>query len=273
MPYWSSDIGGWQPLPKDPPKPAKTPLLDPEPARAVVGAYDDHVELYVRWFQFGAFCPTFRAHGTRSANELWSYGPEAEQILIKYLRLRYRLLPYLNSLAFETWRSGVPMMRPVFFDFPADPSAWNLPDQYLLGPALMVAPVVEQGSTSRQVYLPAGADWYDYWTGQRHAGGLVIDAYAPIDILPLFVRAGSILPLGEDIQSTGESQRVSEIRIYPGADGRFELYQDDGISYAYEHGEYGSVALHWKDATQRLTIDGESAELFTAEPETLVKRV
>ncbi len=273
MPYWSSDIGGWQGLPKNPPKPAKPPLLDPEPARAVVGAYDDYVELYVRWFQYGAFCPTFRAHGTRPANEIWSYGPEAERILAKFLRLRYRLMPYLNNLAFETWLTGLPMMRPVFFDFPADPAAWNLPGQYLFGPAFLVAPVVEQGATCREVYLPSGADWYDFWTDRRYVGGQTITAAAPIDILPLFVRAGSILPLGEEVRDTGDAQRVSEIRVYPGADGQFPLYRDDGLTYAYERGEYGRVALQWDDATQRLSVAGEADGLFTAPVESLVKRV
>lgn len=273
MPYWSSDIGGWQALPKDPPKPAKPPLLDPEPTRAVVGSYDDYVELYVRWFQYGAFCPTFRAHGTRPANELWSYGPEAEQILASYVRLRYRLLPYLNSLAFEIWHSGLPMMRPVFFDFPADPLAWNLPDQYLLGPALLVAPVVEQGATSRAVYIPAGADWYDFWTNQRYAGGRTIAADAPIDRLPLFVRAGSILPLGEEVRHTGEVQHINEILVYRGADGSFELYQDDGLTYAYENGEYQRVSLRWDDKAQRLKSEGEATDLFTLEIENLVRKI
>lgn len=273
MPYWSSDIGGWQALPKNPPPPAKPPLLDPEPARAVVGAYDDYVELYVRWFQYGAFCPTFRAHGTRPANEVWSYGPEAERILAKYLRLRYRLMPYLNSLAFETWQTGMPMMRPVFFDFPADHTAWNLPDQYLFGPAFLVAPVVEQGATSRPVYLPGGTDWYDFWTGRRYAGGQTIDADAPIDTLPLLVRAGSILPLGHEVQHTGEVQRVNEIRVYRGADGHFDLFLDDGLTYAYERGEYGLVSLRWNDTTQCLKLEGDVADSFAAEAESLIKKI
>jgi len=238
----------------------------------VVGAYDDYVELYVRWFQYAAFCPIFRAHGSRPANEVWSYGPEAERILTRYLRLRYRLLPYLNALAFELWLTGLPMMRPVFFDFPDDPAAWNLPDQYLLGPALLVAPVLEQGATSRAVYLPAGAEWYDFWTGRRHAGGQTLTAAAPFEMLPLYVRAGAILPLGEPILHASEPQRIDEIRVHPGADGRFTLYSDDGRTYAYERGDYTTIHLFWDDAAGRLGASATPAELFAGPWERLVRR-
>ena len=178
--------------------PAHPPLLDPSDARDNVGGYDDYPELYTRWFEYATFLPIFRAHGSRKYNEVWSYGKQAEPILEKYLRLRYQLMPYIYSLAYKTYQTGAPFMRALFMDFPNDPKVADLGDEYMFGPAFLVAPVTEQGATSRAVYLPAGADWYNYWTNERVHGGQTIKVDAPIDIVPLFVRAGSIVPLGRE---------------------------------------------------------------------------
>src|SRR6185312_10448537 len=207
MPYWSTDIGGWQYLPGVH-KPEHPPLLDPSDARDNVGHYDDYPELYTRWFEYGVFQPNFRSHGSRKHNEVWSYGKQAEPILEKYLRLRYQLMPYIYSLGYKTYQTGAPFMRALFMDFPVDSKAADNRDEYMFGPAFLVAPVTEQGASSRQVYLPAGTDWYNFWTNERLHGGQRITVSAPIDTLPLFVRAGSIVPLGEAVESTNEVQKI-----------------------------------------------------------------
>jgi alpha-D-xyloside xylohydrolase len=252
--YWSNDTGGWQYLP-DEHHPARKPLLDPSDARANVGGYDDYPELYTRWFQYAAFLPIFRAHGSRNANEVWSYGKEAEPILEKYLRLRYQLMPYIYSLGYQTWLTGAPFMRALPLDFPNDPKVADLRDEYMFGPAFLVAPVTEQGATSRPVYLPAGTDWYNYWTSERVKGGQTITVAAPIDTLPLFVRAGSIIPLGAPIESTHQAQALEKIRVYPGANAGFTLFTDDGTTYAYEKGAGAVLRFHWNDAAGKLTLE------------------
>ena len=253
--YWGNDIGGWQYLPREH-HPARTPLIDPSDARDNIGAYDDYPELYTRWFEYGAFQPNFRTHGSRKHNEVWSYGKQAEPILEKYLKLRYQLMPYIYSLAYSTHESGAPFMRGLFMDFPNDPNVSNLGDEYMFGPAFLVAPVTDQGATSRRVYLPAGTDWYNYWTSERIAGGQTIAVDAPIDIIPLFVKAGSILPMGAPIESTNEKQKLAKIRIYPGNDADFSVYNDDGTTYAYEKGENQITKLHWNNASSKLSSTG-----------------
>jgi alpha-D-xyloside xylohydrolase len=268
MPYWSTDIGGWQYLPGYH-KPERPVLIDPSDARAEVGHYDDYPELYVRWFEYGAFQPTFRAHGSRPENEVWSYGRQAEPILEKYLRLRYELMPYLYSLGHFSHETGAPFMRGLFMDFGDDPKVTDIGDEYMFGPAFLVAPVTEQGRTRREVYLPAGTDWYNYWTNERVHGGQTITVSAPIDVLPLFVRAGSIVPLGSVVESTNEVQKVAKIRVYAGADGNFELYRDDGTTYAYEQGKSELSHLHWSDGAAKLSHSGAvvnpGAEAFSVE--------
>jgi alpha-D-xyloside xylohydrolase len=258
MPYWSTDIGGWQYLPSSH-TPDHPPLLDPSDARDNVGNYDDYPELYVRWFQYGTFQPNFRSHGSRNHNEVWSYGKQAEPILTKYLRLRYQLMPYIYSLGHQTHETGAPFMRGLFMDFPLDARVANIGDEYMFGPALLVAPVTEQGATSRSVYLPDGTDWYNFWTNERLHGGQTIIVSAPIDTIPLFVRAGSILPLGEPVESTNEQQKIAKLRVYPGADGDFTLYQDDGTTYAYEAGKADLTHLVWADASGKLVFTGTKA--------------
>jgi alpha-D-xyloside xylohydrolase len=256
MPYWSTDIGGWQDLPYYH-KPDRTPLIDPSDARDEVNHYDDYPELYVRWFEYGSFQPNFRTHGTRKYNEVWSYGKQAEPILEKYLRLRYQLMPYIYSLGHMTHETGAPFMRGLFMDFGDDPKVANIGDEYMFGPALLVAPVTEQGMTSRQVYLPTGTDWYNYWTSEKLHGGQWITANAPIDTIPLFVKAGSILPLGAPVESTNEVQKIAKIKVYPGSDTNFDLYSDDGTTYDYEKGKFEVVHLH-ADADGELTHTGAS---------------
>ncbi|MDW5264564.1 MULTISPECIES: glycoside hydrolase family 31 protein [Acidobacteriaceae] len=258
MPYWSTDIGGWQYLPAYH-KPEHPPLLDPSDARDNVGHYDDYPELYTRWFEYGAFQPNFRSHGSRKHNEVWSYGKQAEPILEKYLRLRYELMPYIYSLGYMTHETGAPFMRGLFMDFPNDEKVANIGDEYMFGPAFLVAPVTEQGATTRSVYLPAGTDWYNFWTNERLHGGQRVTVAAPIDTLPLFVRAGSIVPLGEAVESTNEVQKIAKVRVYPGADGDFQLYSDDGTTYDYEKGKDEIAHLHWSDAAGKLTSAGAKA--------------
>jgi len=256
--YWGNDIGGWQGLPKVH-VPEHTPLIDPSDARDEVGGDDDYPELYVRWYEYGAFQPNFRTHGTRPHNEVWSYGKQAEPILEKYLRLRYDLMPYIYSLAYSTNQTGAPYMRALFMDFPSDPHAAEIGNEYMFGPAFLVAPITEQGQTTKSVYLPSGTAWYNYWTNERFEGGQRIQVSAPIDTIPLFVKAGSIVPLGSAIESTHDKQGIAHVKVYPGADGDFTLYSDDGQTYAYEKGEFKTTHLHWNNAAKSLEQSGPKA--------------
>jgi alpha-D-xyloside xylohydrolase len=241
IPYWTTDIGGF-----------------------VVANPDDpqYRELYIRWFQFGAFCPIFRAHGTRSTNqnEIWSYGPEAQKILTAYDQLRYRLMPYIYSLAWKTHSEGYTIMRPMVMDFRMDTRAQNIPDQYLFGPAFLVNPVTEPGAGIRHLYLP-DATWYDFWTGAATQGPRAIDSPSPIDRLPLFVRAGSILPLGPDVEYADEKPADPiEVRVYRGANGSFTLYEDENDNYNYEHGTHATIPFTWDEASHTLTIGERSGK-------------
>jgi alpha-glucosidase (family GH31 glycosyl hydrolase) len=168
-------------------------------------------------------------------------------------------MPYIYSLGYRTYETGAPFMRALFMDFPDDAKVADITDEYMFGPAFLVAPVTGQGATTRQVYLPSGTDWYNYWTGDHVHGGQTIAVAAPIDVIPLFVRAGSIVPLGSAVESTSEHQNIEKIRIYPGADADFALYDDDGKTYTYEKGESKITHLHWHDAAQKLTHDGAQA--------------
>src|ERR1035441_5090989 len=234
LPYWTTDTGGFQ-------------ERDPSDA-----AYQ---EVFVRWFEYGTFCPIFRTHGARKTNELWSYGPRAQQILTSYDNLRYRLLPYIYSLAWKVTSEGYTPMRALVMEFPGDGNALDIPDEFLLGPALLVSPVTRAGANTRSVYLPAGTSWYDFWTGASLKGGQTIISVSPIETMPLYVRAGSIVPMGPELQYSSEKPADPiELRIYRGADGTFTLYQDDGESYGYEKGEHATITLAWKDESQTLII-------------------
>jgi alpha-D-xyloside xylohydrolase len=253
--YTSSDTGGWS-FPNGPE--AKRPVLvDPAGATAMPPSYRDYPELFVRWFQLNTFTPTLRVHGQRPATAIWQYGKAAEPILADFLRLRYQLMPYIYSLGYQTYRSGAPFMRALFMDFPNDPQVAGLTDEYMFGPAFLAAPVLDQGTTSRRVYLPAGTDWYDWWTNKRYSGGQWVDAAAPIERIPLFVRAGSIVPLGAAIQNTSERQALTEIRVYPGANASFTLYDDDGVTNAYKSGGGRSATLRWDDSSGHFTANGK----------------
>lgn len=260
LPYWDTDIAGFfsPSIPADYHAQRK-PLIDGSDARDVIGNYEDYPELFVRWFEWGAFQPVMRAHGERKHNEVWAYGKQAEPILAKYLKLRYQLLPYTYSIAYRSYQTGAPYMRALFMDFPGDPKAMEIPDEYMYGPAFLVAPVTEQGETHRAVYLPAGCDWYNYWTNERFHGGQTIVAEAPIDTLPLFVRAGSIVPLGSEVESAQQPQAIASVRVYPGAEGSFTLFQDDGSTYAYEKSGGSVTRLVWDDASRHLKQEGAPA--------------
>ncbi len=236
MPYWTTDIGGFI---------SGGNLNDPK-----------FRELFVRWFQFGTFSPIFRVHGTRypDENELWSYGPEAQKILVDYDNLRYRLLPYIYSEAWQVTSNHGTLMRPLVMDWRNDVEAQNTGDEYLFGPAILVSPVTTQGATSREVYLPK-ATWYDFWTGAKVEGGKRVEADAPLAKLPLFVRAGSIIPMGPTMEwSTEKPADPIEIRIYPGTDGDFTLYEDENDNYDYAKGEHATIQLHWNDAAKTLSF-------------------
>ena len=257
LPYWDTDIAGFfsPQIPADYHAEHK-PLIDGSDARDTIANYEDYPELFVRWFEWGAFQPVMRAHGERKHNEVWAYGKQAEPILAKYLKLRYRLLPYTYSAAYRSYQTGAPYMRALFMDFPADPQVADIADEYMYGPAFLVAPVTEQGATRRAVYLPMGCDWYNYWTNERLRGGQTVMTDAPIDTLPLFVRAGSIVPLGAEVLSAQQPQAIESVRVYPGASGAFTLFQDDGKTYAYEKGAAAITKLTWDDAAHRLKHEG-----------------
>jgi alpha-D-xyloside xylohydrolase len=260
LPYWDTDIAGFfsPSLPADYHAEHK-PLIDGSEVRGTIGNYEDYPELFVRWFEWGAFQPVMRAHGERNHNEVWSYGKQAEPILAKYLKLRYQLLPYTYSVAYRSYQTGAPYMRALFMDFPEDPKAANISDEYMYGPAFLVAPVTEQGATHRTVYLPAGCDWYNYWTTERLRGGQTIVADAPIETLPLFVKAGSIVPLGSEVQSAQQPQMIASVRVYPGSDAKFTLFQDDGNTYEYEKSGGKLTNLTWDEAVHQLKHEGALA--------------
>jgi len=235
IPYWTTDIGGF--VWGDPNDPA-------------------YRQLFVRWFEYGSFCPVFRVHGTRTGNqnELWSYGPEAQVILTRFDRLRYRLMPYIYSVAWMTTSRGYTPMRALAMDFRTDERAIYIGDQFLFGPAIMVNPVTEPDATSRRLYLPK-TRWYDFWTGSATEGGKAIDAAAPLDRIPLYVRAGSIVPMGPDLEYAQQKPADPiELRVYSGADGNFTVYEDEGDNYDYEKGSFATIPLHWYDASHTLTI-------------------
>jgi alpha-D-xyloside xylohydrolase len=235
IPYWTTDIGGFV-------------FGHPEDPR--------YRELFVRWFQYGTFCPIFRVHGTRipDENELWSYGPDAESILTSFDRLRYRLLPYIYSVAWMTTNESYTPMRPLVMDFRDDVKAQNIGDQFLFGPAILVNPVTEQGAVTRHLYLPAG-NWYDFWTGECLKGPGDVEAAAPLSRIPLYVRGGAIVPMGPDLQYAEEKpDEPIELRVFPGADGDFTLYEDDNNTYDYQKGAYATIPIHWNDSAHTLTI-------------------
>lgn len=253
LPYWTTDTGGF---------------ISGDPADSL------YRELFIRWFQFSTFTPLLRVHGSRSndQNELWSYGPAAQKILVAFDRLRYRLLPYIYSLAWMTTSQAYTPMRGLVMDFRTDARAAGVGDQFMYGPALLVSPVLEPSAGSRRVYLPRSV-WYDFWKGSAVEGGRSVDAAAPLERLPLFVRAGSIIPLGPDLEwATEKPADPVELRVYPGSSGDFNLYEDEGDSYEYEKGAYSVIPFHWDDARRVLSV-GERRGRYPGMIETRIFRV
>jgi alpha-D-xyloside xylohydrolase len=243
-PYWTTDIGGYWP--------------------PYAGSLEEsnYQELYTRWFEFGAFCPVFRTHGHRPHNEMWTYD-HVEPILINYDKLRYRLMPYIYSLAWKVTSQDYTIQRPLVMDWRTDSATWNIGDQFMFGPAILVNPVLKASANHRSVYLPAAAKWYDFWTGMTQRGSQEIEADAPLDRMPLFVRAGSIIPMGPEIQYAMEDPSGPiEIRVYQGADGEFALYEDSGDTYDYQRGQHSVISIRWDDQSGVLTIGARDGSFF-----------
>ena len=258
VPYFNSDIGGfflWN---------FKKKLDDA-----------NYRELYARWAQFGAFCPMMRSHGADAPREIYQFGKKGDKIydaIEKSINLRYRLLPYIYSTSWDVTANQSSMMRALVMDFASDKQALDINDQYMFGRSLLVCPVTtpmyskdtkEDFSTikTRQLYLPKGTDWVDFWTGEKHISGQTIVKETPIDIIPLYVKAGSILPVGPEVQYAMEKKWDNlEIRVYPGADGEFTLYEDENDNYNYENGAYSTITFSWNDANKTLTIGERQGE-------------
>ena len=244
VPNWTHDIGGF--------------AVEDRYSKEVPSAMPEWRELYLRWFQFGAFTPLFRSHGEYPYREtpiIAKDDPAMMQGLVHYHRLRYRLMPYIYTIAAGTHFDSGTMMRPLVMDFEADRKAWNVDDEYMFGPAFLVAPVTQFEARSREVYLPAGSDWYSVLSGQKVAGGRTVTAQAPRERMPLFVRAGAIVPMGPDEQWTGEKpQGPLTVHVFAGAAGAFTLYEDQGTDMGYERGEFARIPLSWDDASRTLTI-------------------
>lgn len=249
-PYWSTDVGGffvgedgrWF-------RKGKFPK----------GVADDgYKEYYTRMFQWGTFLPVLRSHGTETPREIWQFGEPGTSYydaILKMINLRYSILPYTYSMADKQSNSGYSIMRPLAFDFPKDRNVYDIKDQYMFGD-IMACPVTDPGVDSREVYLPAGADWYDFWTGKRFDGGEKISADAPLDQLPLFVKAGSIVPTTEVVEYSAASVgKPITIDIYPGKDAEFTLYDDAGDNYDFEKGECTRIKMKWDDKKNTLIID------------------
>ena len=238
--------------------------------------YNDpgYKELFVRWFQLGCFLPIFRSHGTDFRRELWNFGNEDDvfyQALIKMNQLRYQLMPYIYSTAFKVWSDDDSMIRMLAFDYPGDTKVLDVDDQYLFGENMMICPVtepmyydkdgkvLEKTVKARAVYLPEGTGWYDFWTKRYYAGGQTIMADAPIDIIPIFVKAGSIIPMTHAMQYVDEIPDTPiRMHVYPGRDCQFELYDDAGDGYGYEKGKYTVTKLIWSEEKQHLEIERAS---------------
>ncbi|AUP78507.1 glycoside hydrolase family 31 protein [Flavivirga eckloniae] len=252
MPYWSSDIGGWQGFEKERKAPTASLLLKSD--KGPEDMYVDYPEMYVRWFQYGTFCPTFRAHGTRSENEVWSYGKEAEDILSDYIELRYNLMPYIYSNAWNVTKTNMPFMRGLFINYMDDEKAADIKDEYLFGSSILVAPISKPGTEKRSVYLPKNDSWYDLWTNKEYEGGKTITAKAPISKIPLYIKAGTILPIANNLKHANQKTDTLSIFIYEGADGKFELYEDENTNYNYENGAFSTIGFEWNNSENTLTI-------------------
>ncbi len=245
IPYWNCDIGGfflWN---------FKNPLENP-----------DYRELHVRWVEFGTFTPMMRSHGEGAPRELYQFGQKGDPVydaIEKYIILRYSLLPYIYSTSWNVTAHRSTMMRALVMDFAHDKQALDINDEYMFGKSLLVSPVTQPMNSSpvisKDVYLPKGSDWYDFWTGEKFNGGQTIKKEVPLDIIPLYVKAGSILPIGPKVQYATEKKWDDlEIRIYEGANGEFTLYEDENDNYNYENGAYSTITFSWNDKNKSLAI-------------------
>lgn len=257
VPNWTHDIGGF--------------ALEDRYSKQDPAHLPEWRELYLRWFQFGAFTPLFRSHGEFPQREsyLVSEGdPAMREGLLHYHRLRYRLMPYIYTLAAGTHFADATILRPLVMDFEQDRTVWGIDDQYLFGPSLMAAPVTQFQARERNVYLPQRADWFDALTGAKLPGGQRVSAAAPRERMPLYVRAGSIVPAGPDVQWTGENpQGPLTIHVFAGADGSFTLYEDQGTDMGYARGEFARVPMRWDDAARQLTIGPREGSFPGMNPE------
>jgi alpha-D-xyloside xylohydrolase len=266
VPWWTTDAGAffvggtasWRRWCGDP---------DAAPVWFWRGDYDDGVadpayrELYTRWLQFGSMLAMFRSHGTDTPREIWNFGEPGEPVydaIAATIRLRYRLLPYVYTVAAQASLCDTVMVRGLLFDFADDPVARTVADEFMLGEALLVCPVLEEGARRRSCYLPAGAEWCDFWTGTRHHGGSWVEVDAPLDRLPLFVRAGCVLVEQAPVNHALQNRDAFEVLVHPGADGTGRLYDDDGLSHAYSEGDYTLVEFTWDDANRRLRVAAAS---------------
>jgi alpha-D-xyloside xylohydrolase len=250
LPYWNTDTGGFF---------GNRAAGNGDPANP------QYQELFARWFQFSAFCPMFRVHGSyglRPGKEIWRFDEKTQGIMRNYLDLRYRLLPYLYSVAWDVTSNGATFMRPLVMDFPRDKEALNIGGQYLFGPAIMVTPVTTAGAAAQSVYIPAGGSaWYDFWTGRATPAGQRVETAAPIGTMPLFIRPGSIVPMGPFLQYSSEKAADPiELRLYRGADGKFTLYEDQGDNYNYEKREYATIQVSWNEARRTLEFGKRTGE-------------
>ena len=278
MPYWTLDIGGFFVLCKNWQKRGCECNNDPAMKWFWQGDYESGIEdmgyreLYVRWLQMGVFLPMFRSHGTDAPREIWNFGNKGDAFydaIAEAIRLRYRLMPYIYSLAGDVWLNNGTIMRPLFFDFPGDSKACACDTEYMFGKNLLICPVIrpmyyEAGSakmpqdTDRSVecYLPAGTKWTDYYSGKVYEGGRNITLTVSLDNIPVFVRAGSIIPMEAKLDYAGQQVGTPlEIHIYPGADGEFTYYEDAGDDYEYETGNYNTVNMRWDDGRKELCLD------------------
>jgi alpha-D-xyloside xylohydrolase len=252
LPYWTTDIGGFF-------RPGRAQYTD-----------EKYHELLMRWYQWSVFNPVFRMHGYMSETEPWKFGKQVEDNMRMMLNLRYRLIPYIYSEAWQVTHYGSTMMRPMIMDFRGDTAAVNSMYQFMFGKAVLVAPVTKPGIADQEVYLPKSTVWYDFWTGERFEGGRTIKTRITPEQIPVFVKGGSILPLGKLVQYTTEKPAdTMEIRIYRGANGTFTLYEDENDNYNYEKGMYAEIQFVWNDAKRELTI-GDRRGSF---PEMLEKRI
>ena len=253
IPYWNSDIGGF--------------FLSRFRKKLDDAGYR---ELYARWIQFGAFCPMMRSHGADAPREIYQFGKKGDKVfdaIEKYIKIRYSLLPYIYSVSWDVTTNQSSMMRALVMDFANDKKALDINDEYMFGKSILVCPVTKamyskdteedfSAIKSRELYLPLGTDWFDFWTGEKLAGGKTVVKETPLDIMPLYVKAGSILPIGPEVQyATEKKWDELEIRVYTGANGEFTLYEDENDNYNYEKGVFSTITFFWDDTKKVLTIN------------------